>query len=185
LEDVEQLILNPDRVNTRLQPHLKQLENLFSESFLNELMRLDSLQGQIQQLQSELMKSEALKALSDFATELTEARDALEEARQAIHAAPRRIRPAPEDRDRAEKELRREAKLKDLENKDLTFQRLKDEADKRLAAQSDLASAGQAALERFAGFLLSPGVVQQLRVIQKPSRELTEVLASTDVRSGG
>ena len=183
LEDVEQLILNPDRVNTRLQPHLKQLENVFSESFLNELMRLDSLQGQIQQLQSELMKSEALKALSDFATELTEARDALEEARQAIHAAPRRIRPAPEDRDRAEKELRREAKLKDLENRDLTFQRLKDEADKRLAAQSDLASAGQAALERFAGFLLSPGVVQQLRVIQKPSRELTEVLASTDVRT--
>ncbi len=182
LAEVEQLIRNPDRVNTRLLPRLKHLEDPFVESYLNELMRLDSLQGQIQQLQSELIRSEALEALRDFATELTEAQDALNAAQQAIAGAPPPLRRSPEDRDRAEKEVRREAKLKDLENRDLTFRRLKEEADARLAAQSGLTSVPDSALERFAGFLLSPGVVEQLRTIEKPPKELEEVLTAPDVR---
>jgi len=182
LAGAEELILNPDRVNTRLLPRLKQLEDLFVEAYLSELMRLDSLQGRIRQLQLELAKAPELETLSDFATELTEARVALEAAQQAIAGAPRPLRCSPEDRDRAEKEVRREAKLKDLENVDLTFRRLKEEADARLAAQSDLAVAPRSALEHFAGFLLSPGVVEQLRAIEKLPKELSEVLTAPDAR---
>jgi hypothetical protein len=178
----EELFLNPDRVNTRLMPRLKQLENPFVEAYLNELMRLDSLQGQIRELQAELAKAPELEALSDFANELTEARAALKAARECLAGAPRPLRRSPEDRDRAEKEVRREAKLKDLENQDLTLRRLKEEADERLAAQSHLRDVPKSALEQFLTFLRSPGVVEQLKAIEEPPKELLEILSAPDIR---
>lgn len=69
-----------------------------------------------------------------------EANRIVEEARQVLCQAPAALRPAPEDRDRAEKEVRREAKVKDVIGQDLTLRRLKDEADARLKAQTELSA---------------------------------------------
>jgi len=178
----EELILNPDRVNTRLLPRLTQLEDPFVEAYLSELMRLDSLQGQVRELQKELTNSPELGALHDFADELPEARVALERAQGTLTKAPGPLRRSPEDRDRAEKEVRREAKVKDLEGQDLTLRRLKEEADARMEAQLSMSEVPKSALEHFAGFLLSPGVVEQLRAIEKPPRELSDVFVAPDAQ---
>ena len=50
LTDCEKIILNPDAVNVRLNPRLSKLEQFYVEAYLGELMRLDSIQGQLTDL---------------------------------------------------------------------------------------------------------------------------------------
>lgn len=178
LAHCEELMLNPDGVNTRLAPRLSQLETPFVEAYLGELMRLNSLQGQVRDLTTNLANAPELEALSDFAADVPEANRILEEARQAVRRAPAALRSVPEDRDRAEKDVRREARVKDLNGQDLTFRRLKEEGDSRLVAQSGLSEVPKAALKQFVAFLLSPGVVEQLKFIEKPPKELVEILGA-------
>jgi hypothetical protein len=176
LAHCEELMLNPDGVNTRLAPRLSQLENPFVEAYLGELMRLDSLQGQVRDLKTGLANAPELEALTDFAADVPEAHRILEEARQTLCRAPAALRPVPEDRDRAEKDVRRDAKVKDLGGQELTLRRLKEEADTRLNAQTELSAVPADALREFAAFLVSPGVLVQLKSVEKPPRELKEIV---------
>lgn len=176
LTHCEELMLNPDGVNTRLAPRLSQLEDPFVEAYLSELMRLDSLQGEVSELKTGLARAPEFEVLTDFAADVPEAHRILEEARQAVHRAPKALRPVPEDRDRAEKDVRRDAKVKDLGGQELTLRRLKEEADARMNALTELSAVPARALRQFAAFLLSPGVLVQLRSIEKPPRELKEVV---------
>jgi hypothetical protein len=68
--------------------------------------------------------------------------------------------------------------VKDFQSQDLTFKRLKQECEDRLGAQSGLSGIPSAALTEFAEFLLSPGFVEQLKTIEKPPKDLTEMLGA-------
>jgi hypothetical protein len=114
----------------------------------------------------------------DFAGEVPEAKRILVAANESAADVPPVLRRSPEDRDKAEKEVRSEAKVKDLQSQDLTFKRLKQECEDRLGAQSGLSGVPSTALTDFAEFLLSPGVVEQLKTIEKPPKDLTEMLAA-------
>jgi hypothetical protein len=117
-----------------------------------------------------------LEVVGDFATDVPEAQRILEDARHTLLQTPAARRPNPEDRDRAEKEVRREAKLKDLTGQELTLRRLREEADARANTHAELGSVPAAALNEFAEFLVSPGVRAQLKRIEQPSKELKEIL---------
>jgi hypothetical protein len=178
LSDCEKIILNPDAVNVRLNPRLSKLEQFYVEAYLGELMRLNSIQGQLTELGGNIGTSPELEVLVDFAGEVSEAKSTLEAATASAADVPAALRRSPEDRDKAEKEVRSEAKVKDLQSQDLTFKRLKQECEDRLGAQTGLGSVPSTALAHFAEFLLSPGVVEQLKTIEKPPKELTEMLGA-------
>jgi hypothetical protein len=56
------------------------------------------------------------------------------------------------------------------------LRRLKEEADARFSAQTELSTVPGQALREFAAFLLSPGVLVQLKSVEKPPRELQEIV---------
>lgn len=176
LSECEQIILNPDAVNVRLNPRLNKLEQFYVEAYLEELMRLSSIQGQLTELGESLATSPELGVLTDFASEVPEATRILTGVKQRSSSIPVALRRIPEDRDKAEKEVRSEAKVKDAQSQDLTFRRLKDECELRLAALGQLTGVPATALTDFAEFLVSPGVIEQLQTTQKPQKELTEIL---------
>ena len=178
LTDCEKIILNPDAVNVRLNPRLGKLEQFYVEAYLSELMRLNSIQGQLAELGSNVGTSPELEVLGDFAGEVPEAKRILGAAKESAADVPAALRRSPDDRDKAEKEVRSEAKVKDLQSQDLTFKRLKQECEERLVAQSGLSNIPSTALTEFADFLFSPGVVAQLRSIEKPQKNLAEILAA-------
>ena len=178
LTDCEKIILNPDVVNVRLNPRLSKLEQFYVEAYLGELMRLNSIQGQIADLGTDIGTSPEFQVLEDFAGEVPEAKRTLDAAKENAGDVPATLRRSPEDRDKAEKEVKSEAKVKDLQSQDLTFKRLKQECEDRLGAQSGLSGVPSTALTDFVEFLLSPGVVEQLKTIEKPSKELTEILGA-------
>jgi len=176
LENLQVLILNPDTMNTRLTPRFSTLEGLYKEAFLNELVRLDSVQGQLEEVSQNVGRSAELQVLADFAPDLPEADRLLDFCRRALAAVPPRLRKAPEDRDKAEKELAVDAKLRDLTGEDLTLRRLCRECDARLGAQTQIGAAARVALDGFAGFLCSRGVMEQLKALKSPPKELTELI---------
>jgi len=180
LEDCQRMILNPDSVNTRLAPRLNNLEQLYVESYLNELMCLDSIQGQLAKLAEDAGKTPQLEALADFAGDVPEARRVLDAALARLAGAPPQLRRPPEDRDRAEKDVRQQACVRDVQSQDLTFRRLRAECQQRFNAQSDLAGVPGGALNEFGAFLISPGVLEQLKTIGTPPAELSELLRSNN-----
>jgi hypothetical protein len=182
LEQPQDLILNPDTVNTRLTPRLATLEEPYAEAYLAELVRLASIQDQLQHVQGQAERSSELQALKDFADELPEARSLLERAREKLRSAPAKLRKSPEDRDKAEKEVRQEGKVKDLQNEDLTLRRLSRECDTRLEAEQFLSAIPAQAILEFAAFLTSPGVFEQLKTVQPQPPELTEILAAASAK---
>ena len=121
LTDCEKIILNPDAVNVRLNPRLSKLEQLYVEAYLGELMRLNSIQGQLAELGGNIGKSPELEVLVDFAGEVPEAKRTFDAAKLSAGDVPAALRRSPEDRDKAEKEVRTEAKVKDLHSQDLTL----------------------------------------------------------------
>jgi hypothetical protein len=176
LEKLDALILNPDSVSTQLKPRFEALESLYTEAFLASLIRLDSIQGRLEELCGATAKSAEFQALDDFAAEVAEARRTADSCRHALASTPPRLRKKPEDRDRAAKELAPEAKVKDLAGEDITLRRLDQECDARLEAQSTVAVIARGGLDKFASFLKSPGVADQLKAAKTPSAELTEVV---------
>jgi chromosome segregation ATPase len=141
-------------------------------------MRLDSLQGQLEKLRRDLAESDELQALSDFAAEVPEARHNLDACRQSLDSAPPRLRKAPEDRDRADKEMKQEAKVKDVRGEDVTYRRSSDECSTRMEAQRQVAGAAKEALARFAAFLKSPSVMEQLKTAKPIPKPLQEILGA-------
>jgi hypothetical protein len=176
MEKLDTLILNPDSVSTQLKPRFETLESAYTEAFLSGLIRLDSIQGRLEELCGAAAKSPELEALDDFAAELPEARRTADGCRRALASTPPRLRKKPEDRDRANKELAPEAKVKDLTGEDITFRRLDQECDARQEAQSAVSGVGRGALDKFAAFLKSPGVADRLKAAKSPSAELTETV---------
>lgn len=178
LESAEELMLNPDSASTRLKPRFDRLEGLYTEAFLSDLIRLDSLQGQLDELCAEAKKSNELQALTDFASDVPEAQHNLRACHRSLDGLPSRLRKAPEDRDRAEKEMKQEAKVKDVHSVDLTYSRCSAECSTRLEAQSMVGDAASEALDRFAAFLKSPSVVEHLKVAKPVTKPLQEILGA-------
>jgi hypothetical protein len=124
LERLKTLILNPDSVSTQLKPRFKALESLYTEALLSGLIRLDSVQGGLEELCVAAGKSAAIQAFDDL-SEVPEARRNADVCRKVLATARSRLRKEPEDRDRAAKKLAPEAKVKDLAGEDVTLRRLK------------------------------------------------------------
>jgi hypothetical protein len=180
LKNAESLILSLDTLNTRLVPRFSSLETLYKEAFLADLIRLESIQGQLEELCGEVERSPELKALEDL-VEIPEAKRIAESCRQVLGEVPCRLRKSPEDRDKAEKELAVDGRVKDLRGEDITMRRLSRECDSRIAAQASITDSPRDALKEFATFLKSPGVVEHLKAIEAPTKEILEIRDSPTV----
>lgn len=67
LEKVNDLVVNPDTVHTRLQPRLDKLEQAYVPAYLDELIALDSVQTELEALAAKLRgcdEARVLEALS-------------------------------------------------------------------------------------------------------------------------
>ncbi len=181
LEKAEELILSPDTVTTRLVPRLNQLEADYVPAYLDELVRLDSLQAELEGIAAELEKSPEYEVLNDFSSDVTEAETRRQQCRDALADLPPRLRRTPEDREVAEAEVKREARIKDTRGEDISFRRLVQICRARQEIAAELPAVAKDALSAFAGFLKSPGVVGLLGAVKNPSVGLAEILsANTD-----
>lgn len=178
LEKAADLILSPDTVTTRLDPRLKQLEADYVPAYVDELVRLDSLQTELDGIAAEVEKSPELEVLSDFAPNVTEAETRRRQCQDAVAALPPRLRCSPEDRDLAVTEVTREARVKDKGGEELSFPRLVRLCQARQETADALPAAAKDALTAFAGFLKSPGVIDRLRTVKSPSKGLSDILAA-------
>jgi hypothetical protein len=95
LTDCEKILLNPDAVNVRLNPRLSKLEQFYVEAYLGELMRLNSIQGQLTDLGGNIGTSPELEVLSDFAGEVPEAKRILDAAKEDAGRVPPALRRSP------------------------------------------------------------------------------------------
>lgn len=178
------LILSPDTATTRLDPRVKQLEADYVPAYLDELVRLDSLQTELDGIVAEVEKSPELEVLSDFSADVTEAETRRQQCQDAVANIPSRLRRSPEDRDVAEAEVKREARVKDRGGEELSFPRLVKSCRARQETADALPAAAKDALTAFTGFLKSPGVTDRLRAVTNPSNGLSDILAAeadTDV----
>src|SRR5207253_888405 len=73
LESAAELVLNPDRVNTRLMPRLEKLEGEYVPAYLDALNELNAAQDDLDAAGQAASASEEAKVLSDFATAVPEA----------------------------------------------------------------------------------------------------------------
>ena len=184
LEKAADLILSPDTATTRLDPRVKQLEADYVPAYLDELVRLDSLQTELDGIVAEVEKSPELEVLSDFSADVTEAETRRQQCQDAVANIPSRLRRSPEDRDVAEAEVKREARVKDRGGEELSFPRLVKSCRARQETADALPAAAKDALTAFTGFLKSPGVTDRLRAVTNPSNGLSDILAAeadTDV----
>jgi hypothetical protein len=176
LETADELILNPDTVKTRLEPRLENLEGCYVPAYVDALLELDTVQGELEDAAACAAGSKELAALNDFASELAEAQKCVERFSGEVAGIPKRLRPSPEDRDKAEAEVKHEAMVKGHDKSPLSLATL-------LAAKSvcqecveTVPGAGARALLGFATFLRSPGVVAALGKVPKPSAGITTIL---------
>jgi hypothetical protein len=72
--------------------------------------------------------------------------------------------------------MRQDAKVRDLAGQDLGFRRSSEECSVRVEAQRTAGGMAKETLARFAAFLNSPGVVEQLRTVKPVPRPLQEIL---------
>ena len=181
LEKAEELILSHDTVTTRLVPRLNQLESDYVPAYLDDLVRLDSLQTELEGIAAEVGKSPEYEVLNDFSSDVTEAETRRQQCRDALAGLPPRLRRTPEDRDVAEAEVKREARVKDTRGEDISFRRLVQLSQARQEIAAKLPTVAEDALRAFAGFLKSPGVVSLLGAVKNPSVGLAGILsANTD-----
>lgn len=180
LEKVADLVVNQDTVTTRLGPRLRCLEEAYIPAYLDELMKLDGLQGEIDDAADKARSSDELRVLAEF-SEVSEARRLSDKVEVDIGNLPRALRRRPEDRDAAEREVRNSAVVKDVDGEPLTLRRLAKECDSRQERVKSIGSAPKDALKSFAAFLRSPRVLDRLRAVKDPNKALTEVIqAKTD-----
>ena len=138
-------MLKPDSASTRLKPRFDRLRKAYTRRyFFPILIRLDSLQGgSSMNWAPKPRKANEVQALADFAGDVPEAEHNLTACLRAVRSIPPRLRKTPEDRDRAEKEMKQEAKVKDIRNADLSYQRCSTECTSAgLEAQPVVSGAG-------------------------------------------
>jgi hypothetical protein len=180
LQNAADLILSPDSVNTRLEPRLQVLEELYVPTYLDKLIELEGLQNEMEEYSELVRQSDELKSLTDFAQDISEAKDIMKECRASFSSLPERLRRKPESRDAAEIEVRREGRVKDtIRNEELTFSRLVSECNLRRGSIEKLKDSAAQALKSFAAFLRSTGVMTRLQTIDPPSKILKLIIAST------
>lgn len=175
LERVADLVVNQDTVTTRLSPRLRRLEEAYVPAYLDGLMTLDGLQGEIDDVGASAQRSGELRVLGEF-SDLSEARCLVEKVKEALANLPRALRRRPEDRDASEREIRNSAAVKDAEGEPLTFRRLAKECSSRRQLIQSVATAPKEALQSFVAFLRSPRILERLRAVKDPTKTLTEVL---------
>jgi hypothetical protein len=165
-------------VKTRLEPRFRKLEDAYVPAYVDQLMTLDSLQGDVEDARSKVASSAELRVLEEFG-DFQEARRMLDKARQDASEAPRALRKRPEDRDAAERDVRAAGSVKDtIDNEALTFRKLAKECDVRRDAAKRLGDTPRAALRGFASFLLSPRVTERLRAVKDGPKALADVLGA-------
>ena len=178
LEKAADMVLSPDTVTTRLDPRVKQLEADYVPAYLDELVRLDSLQTELDGIAAEVEKSPELDVLSDFSSDVTEAETRRQQCQDAVAGVPPRLRKLPEDRDVAEAVVKREGRVKDKDSEELSFPRLVKLCQGRQDTADAMPAAAKDALTAFAGFLKSPGVTDRLRAVKNPSSGLSDILTA-------
>jgi hypothetical protein len=177
LDKAEDLILNPDTVTTRLDPRLKHLEDLYIPAYLDELLKLDSLQSELEDCAKGVQSSEEMQALADFSSDVSEAKRLQDHCLEEAKNAPQRLRRCPEDRAVAEIEVKREARVKDIaRNEELTFRRLTSECAQRRNALDELAGVAKHVLLGFATFLRSPGIQDRFQEPKAAVPAIAEIL---------
>ena len=180
LDRVADLIVNPDTVTTRLNPRLRRLEEVYVPAYLDELMILDGLQGEVDDGQNQARGSSELKVLGEFA-EIGEAKHLVDSAKVTVQKAPKSFRRRPEDRDTAEREVLNTGAVKDLDGEVLNFKRLAIKCEALRESIKAIKNAPRNALEGFAAFLLSPTVKDKLQAITDTPKALEEISqASTE-----
>jgi hypothetical protein len=178
LETANELILNPDTVKTRLEPRLENLEGCYVPAYVDALVELDTVQGELDEAARSAVSSKDLAALKDFASELAEAENCVERFNAELAGLPKRLRPSPEDRDKAEAEVKQEAMVKAQDKSALSLAALLAAKGVRQECVNTVPGAGERALLGFATFLRSPGVVAALGKVSKPSPDLTAIVES-------
>lgn len=162
LEHPEKLVLDPDAINARLDPVLRQMVDLYVPCYLDVLMELDTLQAEIDDVKKAAESSDEVGTLEDFAADVPEAASQMKGLTDLLASLPRRLRRGREDRDRVEQEVRRDALVRDSHGAELTLKRLSDECEARRAAGKGLEERPAAALAQFATFLRSPAITAGL-----------------------
>ena len=180
LEKVADLIVSHDTVTTRLVPRLRRLEEAYIPAYLDGLMLLDDLQGEIDKAAQKARSSEELRILAEF-SDLREARRLIDKVKVDLGNLPRALRRRPEDPNAAEREVSTSAVVKDVRGEPLTFRRLAKECDSRREQVKSIGSAPKDAVKSFAAFLRSPRVLDRLQAMKDPNKTLTQVIqARTD-----
>ena len=175
LEKVADLVVNQDTLTTRLGPRLSVLEDAYIPAYLDGLMTLDGLQGEIEDAADKARSSAELRVLAEF-SEVSEARRLIDKLKGDLDKLPRALRRRPEDRDAAEREVRNSAAVKDVDGQPLTFRRLAKECEARRDQVKSIGSAPKDALKSFAAFLRSPRVLDRLRAVKDPNKTLIEMI---------
>ena len=194
LESAHELILNPDRVNTRLLPRLQNLESVYVPAYLDQLIELDVSQRELEEATATAKAGKELEALRDFEADVAEAQECLDKFRQEFERLPQKLRRFPENRDAAETEVKQEGMVKGMDRSQLSLERITMARAERQAATESVRGSANRALVQFASFLKSPGiatalskagnVTSALRIISevKSADDLAESLASMDSR---
>jgi hypothetical protein len=175
LDKIADLVVNQDTVTTRLGPRLRRLEEAYIPAYLDELMTLDGLQGEIDNAADKARSSAELRILAEF-SEVKEAWRLSDKVSADLNSLPRNLRRRPEDRDTAEREVRNSAAVKDADGEPLPFRRLAKECESRREQVKSLVSAPGDAFKSFVAFLRSPRILERLRTVKGPNKTLTEVI---------
>jgi hypothetical protein len=185
LKKVADLVVNSDTVNTRLMPRLHHLEEVYVPAYLDALMTLDALQGELDRVRAIVEHSQEHRVLSEF-QQLTEARRIIEKLQQDLADLPPALRRNPEDRDVAEREVRTTGYVKDIvDNDSLTLRRLARECDLRREAAKRLDEAARGAVREFTTFLRSPRIRERLRSIKDIPKALLEIIEAPNTDEAG
>ncbi len=160
LENVDELILNPDRISVRLLPRIEKFEEAYVPVYVRAVLKLVEAQNELNAAGEEVESSEEVAVLSDFAEELDEARDLLSGLKTILTRAPGTLLSAPVARKSGLDELvRHEVLLPDDNKIPLQLPRLETAIDERRRSTAEIRQVGPGQLKELIRFLLSPGVL--------------------------
>jgi len=174
LNNVNQLVVSPDTVHTRLQPRLEKLEQAYVPAYLDELIALDSVQTELETLAANVGACDEIRVLKALSV-VPESKQLAAQALAAGGSVALRLRRKPEDRDAAAREVREHASVKDVvDGSQLSMRRLVSETALRAEAREKVKGAPRSALHAFAGFVRSPTIWDRL----KPHEEEVKIVAN-------
>jgi hypothetical protein len=178
LDKLSTLVTNPATVQTRLIPRLERLENVYVPTYLDEVMTLDSVQGELDEVAISVIHSAELRLLRRFDSSL-EAKRAIETAETLARSVPLPLRRKGEERDIAKRDVRAEGYVSDIiDSAPLTLKRLDVEISTRAEKKKSLADSAATALESFAEFLRSTKIAEGLKAHSGESGLAAAVVAA-------